>query len=128
VPAESDPYAAMPPPYGSPYASPYRPPPYGPPPYDSPAEYEGGPPQSAPVAGEPDQVTRPTRLPITHPAMGAHAAPPLPPPRPAALAGEDGQKSSGQTIDHANAVGADGGAAGARAAPNKNPPVAPLND
>ena len=154
--ATPGPYGMMPPPYGPPpYASPL----YGPPPYGAPAEYDVPAPGTAPAEdGAPTQLTRPAAAPpVAHPALSARpSSPPLPRPRPAALAShktqntqkpektekaEKAEKSekpaggahpeNGQPRPGANAntIGVNAGAGPAPStAPGKAPPVAPLND
>ncbi len=147
VPADSDSYGMMPPPYGPPpYASPpYGPPPYAPPPYGAPAEYDAPAPQMPPAdAGAPTELTRPATAPAkARPAAAAHSSsPPLPRPRPAALAAQKSEKTgvakepagnthsaNAQPHAGANTIGINAGAAPAPSvAPSKTPPLAPFND
>jgi hypothetical protein len=138
------PYGMMAPPYGPPA---YTSAPYGPPPYGAPDESEPpmpelgvgddaiGPPPPRPAAAPP----------TTRPATSTRASvPPLPRPRPAALASQKSDKAGNfavptspahaansppQTGASANAAGVNGAAAPATAAtPSKLPPLPPFND
>ncbi len=149
VSEDSGPYGMMPPPYGTPpYAWPqYGPPPYAPPPYGASPEYDAPAPQTPPAdLGAPTQLSRPAVAPArTHPtAIARPLSPPLPRPRPAALARLDlpatgitkqpsGNAHSANAQPHGGAnadpVGANAGPAPASSAtPGKTSPLAPFND
>lgn len=149
VPANSDSYGMMPPPYGTPpYAAPpYGPPPYAPPPDDASAKYDAPAPQVPPADyGAPTELTRPAAPPArTHPtAIARPLSPPLPRPRPAALTPPNSEKTGTAKGPSVNAHSANAQAhAGANAdtigpnvgttpapsaAPGKTPPLAPFND
>lgn len=153
VPTAPGQYGMMAQPYGPPAyaAEPYGPPafaaaPYGPPPYGPPEDSE------PPVGGiGPGDETisplppRPVPLPaMTRPVSARPSVPPLPRPRPAALASQQSDTPAKsqipappahaanlqpQTGASANAAGANRGAAPVNAAaPGKLPPPPPLND
>jgi hypothetical protein len=123
VPAMPGPYGMIALPYGPP---PYASLPYGPPPYGSPAEHDA--PTSVMRPGE-EALTplspRRSALPTaTRPAGPVHLSlPPLPRPRPPALASQRSEKT-GKVEEPAGR----GAVPASSAAPDKLAPIAPLND